>query len=219
MKARNFKKLQKQGWLLTQSANEQEMLKLAESLGVPKASRSGGSLIDELRPIPKDQAHPASLSARYGVEAFPLHTDTAHWRSPARYILLRAARISHYCRPTLLLDTYSLRLSALDRSLLKRAVFTVRNGNNSFLTTVLPEDEQFLRFDRDCMVPRTSSAVSALNLILSTIEKSSKVEVCWSVNDTLILDNWRFLHGRSGTNDNHSDQRLLHRVLVVESTN
>ena len=37
-----------------------------------------------------------------------------------------------------------------------------------------------------------------------------------SANHTLVLDNWRFLHGRSGGDGKDTDNRLLHRVLVAD---
>ncbi|HXE43040.1 MAG TPA: hypothetical protein VN516_08450 [Candidatus Baltobacteraceae bacterium] len=191
------------------------MLALAMKLGQPTVSRKEGSLIDELRPTPREWANPASLSARYGIGAFPLHTDTAHWRKPARYVILRAVQISRGNRPTLLLDKDSLDFELGDRFLLKRAVFTVRNGRNSFLTTIFPEDEKFLRFDRDCMFPKTSSSTCALDLILSAVEKRPTIKIHWRINDTLVFDNWRFLHGRNQQVGKHVDRRLLHRILVA----
>ena len=143
-------------------------------------SRKASPLIDELRPIAKSQAQPSSLSAQHGTGAFPLHTDTAHWRTPARYILLRAVVPLDKCRPTLLLDRRLLSLSASDHCLLKRAVFAVRSGRGSFLTTILPEDEKFFRFDRDCMFPKSSSAGHALSVLASAETSCSPVEIQWA---------------------------------------
>ena len=214
MNSGNIKTLHEQGWILTETGNDREMLNLALRLGTPKASRKGGALIDELQPISKEEAYPASLSARHGTGAFPLHTDTAHWRKPARYVILRAVRTLHNGRPTLLMDKRSFKLGVAECLLFRRAVFTVRNGKNSFLTTILTEDEQLLRFDRDCMFPKMSSADRALHVMLSTVEKCPVVEIDWSVNRTLVFDNWRFLHGRSAPKDARSARRLLHRILV-----
>ena len=192
-------------------------MQLAEVLGTPVTSRKRSRLIDELRPTAKSEAHPCSLSRHYGTGAFPLHTDTAHWRTPAHYVLLRAAAVDDPCRPTLILDSRSLQLNASDRCLLKRAVFAVRSGRSSFLTTIVPGDEQFFRFDRDCMFPKSPSAVRALSILASAETSCPVIEIHWAANRTLVLDNWRFLHGRSGGDGKDTDNRLLHRVLVADT--
>jgi alpha-ketoglutarate-dependent taurine dioxygenase len=202
---------------MTETFGDKELLELAKSLGTPVPSRKAPRLIDQLRPISKSQAQPSSLSAQHGTGAFPLHTDTAHWRTPARYILLRAVVAHDKCRPTLIIDTRSLPLDASDRHLLKRAVFSVRNGRGSFLTTILPDDEKFFRFDCDCMFPKTSSASQALSILASAEGLCPQVEIRWATNHTLVLDNWRFLHGRAERDGKGQENRLLHRVLVADT--
>lgn len=210
----NHSDLHKRGWLLTETSGDEELLELATSLGVPVPSRKASPLIDELRPLSRSQARPFSLSAQHGTGAFPLHTDTAHWSTPARYVVLRAARA--HDRATLLVDSRSLPLDADGRKLLKRAVFTVRSGRGSFLTTIQPEDEKFFRFDRGCMFPKTASASYALSLITSAEASCPLVEIDWLANSTLVLDNWRFLHGRAHGDGTNKYSRLLRRVLVAE---
>jgi alpha-ketoglutarate-dependent taurine dioxygenase len=216
MMAENSRSLHEQGWFLTETFGDEEFLQLAGSLGVPVPSRKTCPLIDELRPISKSQAQPCSLSAQYGICAFPLHTDTAHWRTPAHYVALRAVVVHDQCRPTLLMDSRSLQLDASDRCLLKRAVFAVRSGRSSFLTTIVPGDEKFFRFDRDCMFPKSPSAVQASSILASAERSCRATEIHWAPNHTLVLDNWRFLHGRSGGDGKDTDNRLLHRVLVAD---
>src|SRR5207237_268773 len=101
--------------------------------------------------------------------------------------------------------------------LLKRAVFAVRSGRSSFLTTIVPEDEQFFRFDRDCMFPKNSSAVQASSIVVSVETSCVAVEIHWVINRTLVLDNWRLLHGRSIGHGTGRSKRRLQRVLVTET--
>jgi len=213
----DLKRLHEQGWFLTETFGDKELLQLAGSLGAPIRSRTAAVLIDELRPISKSQAQPCSLSAKHGTGAFPLHTDTAHWRRPARYVLLRAVVVDEHSRSTLIKDSRLFQLNALDRCLLKRAVFGVRSGRSSFLTTIVPEDEKFFRFDRDCMFPKSPSAVQASSIVASAETSCAAVEIHWAVNRTLVLDNWRFLHGRSIGDGTDTNKRLLQRVLVTET--
>jgi len=216
MIAKDINDLHEHGWFLTETFEDEDMLQLARSLGIPLPSRPASPLIDPLRPVSRSQAHPFSLSAQHGAGAFPLHTDTAHWRTPARYVLLRAVGVHNDSRATLLLDSRSLPLEAADHCLLKRAVFAVRNGRSSFFSTILPEDERFLRFDRGCMSPRTPSARHALCIIAAAEASCSPVEINWAANRTLVLDNWRLLHGRCDGGRPNKDDRLLQRVLVAQ---
>jgi len=70
--------------------DQQQFLDLAISLGdiVPT---SNGELIQQLRTKDKKEAKPNPLSSKYGMGAFPMHTDTAFHHTPAKCILLRAA--------------------------------------------------------------------------------------------------------------------------------
>jgi alpha-ketoglutarate-dependent taurine dioxygenase len=215
----DVQRLREQGWFLTETSSDDELLELSGILGTPVRSRTTTGLIDELRPIPKSQAQPCSLSARHGIGAFPLHTDTAYWHRPARYVLLRAAVVDERSGSTLIKDSRSIQLSATDRCLLKRAVFGVRSGRGSFLTTIVSEDEKVFRFDRDCMFPKGLSGVQASMRVGSAEASSAAVEIHWTVNRTLVLDNWRFLHGRSDGDGTDTSRRLLQRVLVTEKTN
>ena len=51
-------------------------------------NRRGQGMIDALRPLRQAEAHPNSLSSRYGLEQQPLHTDGAHLEDSPDIVLL-----------------------------------------------------------------------------------------------------------------------------------
>ena len=62
---------------------------LAAQLGHPVASAPGRPLTDLLVPQTCDDSQPGTLSSIHGVEAFPFHTETAHWRIPVDLVILK----------------------------------------------------------------------------------------------------------------------------------
>jgi hypothetical protein len=202
------------GWVVTQTRDLSEFIKLSESLGQPTPSRRNAPIVDELRPLPRRDAKPASLSCRHGLEALPLHTDTAHWRIPARYVLLRAANEECLSRSTLIFDFRSLSLSLADAANLRRAMFSARNGRNGFLCPIISDEPSIIRLDAGCMSPTSKLAAETLNILQMRLAECYQYQIHWKQGDTLILDNWRFLHGRSPARSNDAGQRLLQRILV-----
>src|SRR5579862_4244851 len=87
----DFEELETRGWArATKVTTGKAMLELAKTLGCPVPSPSG-DLVKEIRVTPVSKARHGTLSELYGVGAFPLHTDTAFWPVPARYVILRAS--------------------------------------------------------------------------------------------------------------------------------
>ena len=109
--------LESRGWMsfTLESSSESDlrerMLALARDLGTPAATRSGGSLCDELLPTEADAAKPRSLSKVHAVGEFPLHIDTAHWLTPCRYVMVACLSPGSASRPTLLMDTERIPLN------------------------------------------------------------------------------------------------------------
>jgi len=157
--------------------------------------------IQTLRPTPQFEASPASYSGTYGLDTFPLHTDLAHWALPPRYFLLRCIegdpRIS-----TPVLDGLVLQ-SAIGTVALHRALVQPRRplaGRVSLLRlldmsggtpTLLRWDERFIR-----PVTRQASDTwgRVVKFLLGSVVRQMSLLQC---GDTLIIDNWRMLHGRS----------------------
>jgi hypothetical protein len=96
----NFNELKVKGWTSLQSdADQPTLLRIAEILGTIVPAKAGGPLFSDLTPN-EDSKGRKSFSGRFGKGKFPMHTDTAHWSKPARYLLLCDAGKMHG-RPTL----------------------------------------------------------------------------------------------------------------------
>ena len=127
------------------------MLQLLRQLGLPHLNRNGAPAVDRLIPREPPQARPNSFSAAFGTGPFPLHTDTAHWLKPARYVALAAARA-----PSDAARTTIAAIPAMDHLMFERVaagVFVVANGRRSFLGGICQKKIPFYRFDPLCMRP------------------------------------------------------------------
>src|SRR5271166_474912 len=91
-------KLVEDGWCVVAShaSNPNDLLvevqELARSLGEIAPGR-GRQLVERIIPQTPETAMSGSLSSRYGLGMLPLHTDTAHWSRPCRYLVLACAEI------------------------------------------------------------------------------------------------------------------------------
>jgi Taurine catabolism dioxygenase TauD, TfdA family. len=83
---------------------KKDLIAIAEQIGIPVKTRFGAEVIDRLSPKEKKDAHNNSLSRIYGLNSFPLHTDTAYFKIPVRYILLYSINPGTGDRPTYFYD-------------------------------------------------------------------------------------------------------------------
>lgn len=194
-----------QGWVILNA--DVDLLDLANQVGAPVASRRGGEIVEQLRPRSTEDAPRRSLSAAHGLGPFPLHTDGAHHAVPPRYVLLRATTPSS-CATTLI-DSHQIDWQPEEREILSRGVLAVTGGAHGFLTTILTST--WFRFDEGCMKPANATGLHALELTRGRIS-SGALKLPWAPGMTLLLDNWRCLHGRDATAA-EPDRRLT-RILV-----
>ncbi|MFG1305204.1 TauD/TfdA family dioxygenase [Xanthobacter autotrophicus] len=209
--------LAKRGWSLHSSkgadadATVSELLKLGDRLGTRVAGR-GGSLEEVIQPHGANDAHPRSLSARYGLDALPFHTELSHRTRPCRYLLLGCIDPGSPAAATMLLDWQTLGFSRDDLDLLEGTPVLVRSGRRSFYSTILAPGGAFLRYDPGCLEPVDQRGRMALALVEDRIARASSEAHHWRQGDILIIDNWRVLHGRSPS-DRGSGRRLA-RILI-----
>ncbi len=188
----------------------------AVNLGIPVAHRKNYNIVYTLIPKPAELGHTNSLTSRFGQGAFPLHTDTAHWRQPARYVILGCVNPGRGRRKTQLLHEKSVCLPGKEQQLVDNAIFVVKRQAGSFLATIF--QHEFMRLDFQCMLPVNKLAEEALVAIAERIEQEELIEVDWKPGRMLVIDNWRMLHGRASAQEEDGDRRML-RVLVGKSNN
>ncbi|KCZ97681.1 conjugal transfer protein TrbG/VirB9/CagX [Hyphomonas polymorpha PS728] len=124
-----------------------------------------GALEEVVEPRHIDEAHPRSLSARYGLGALPFHVELSHRTRPCRYILLGCIDPGSPPAPTMLLEWRTLGFSREELNLLEEAPVLVRAGRRSFYSTILAMGGAFLRYDPGCLEAVDERGQRALRLV------------------------------------------------------
>lgn len=155
---------------------------------------------------------PNTYGGNYGLGELPLHTDLAHWYRPPRYLLLRCVTGSSEVA-TRLLDRYDLERS-ISPVLMRRALFSPRrqlDGKLFLLRTLTPEA---IRWDSLFLTPKNASAREVVNL-MNELAFGLPVQDIFLAEPgrTVLLDNWRVLHGRSAVPAD-GIERSLDRVYL-----
>src|SRR6266403_1647967 len=208
------------GWFkstVTAMGHDQDSVAAAESiaslLGDPVTGRAGQK-IEPLVPTVQSGANAKSLSVMHGLGSFPMHTDGAHRLQPPRFVVLVCASPGTFPVPTTLLRFRDLQVTAPERARFESAPFLVRNGRQSFYSTICSPSRPFIRFDESCMVPQGAESEASAKLIAHRAVEVGFTSVHWRTGDVLVLDNWNVLHGRGlGAAEASPDRKLL-RVSV-----
>ncbi len=159
-------------------------------------------------------------SGNYGLQEFPLHTDLAHWYIPPRYLILRCV-IPAPDVLTALVD-FSTALAGIPENTIRRAQLLPRrklDGKRHLLRLLQNVDgKHLLRWDSLFVVPanREAKEVSdhVINLPINLRVKPQIMKMAFTYpGDTIIVDNWRMLHGRSSVPSSSVD-RLIERVYL-----
>lgn len=176
--------------------------------------------VQTLIPHPVHESSPNTYSGNFGRSNFPLHTDLAHWARPPRYLALRCIRGAPQVA-TLLLDGQAL-VASVGADALRRALVQprrpMRNGKQllRLLERFVDSSRSLLRWDSLYLRPASNMAASVCEGVHDFLSRVQPVEVTLiEPGDTLIIDNWRCLHGRSSATED-AGARRIDRVYVKE---
>lgn len=202
------------GWCMVDfKLNENELIDFSRQLGVVLPDDNGNS-IQYLKPKSNLTGVRDSLSFNFGYSNFPFHTDTAFWPLPARYLVLTSENISD-CS-TFLFDFNLIFNECNAKELLdiKKSVFLLKTfAVQKFTTLVIQEKETIgIRYDPNIMFPVNNSSKRTIELINCSLEKLKSIEVEWTGDNIIIVDNWRFMHSRGDTSNDK--ERLLKRIYL-----
>ena len=214
--------VQRQGFAFCEKLSPQlSIVGIARRLGsiieIEKMLPCGGiPNVQSLVPRTTDQGPKNRYSGHYGLDAFPLHTDLAHWAIPPRYVLLRCLVGSKDVETKLLAATYII--DRLGESLLQKAVLRVRRhrrGSSGLLRALSRFRQQDLfRWDSIFLEPVNDHAQKLKHTMESSVF-DGVVRVCLQDRgDTLLLDNWKLLHSRSAVPLGCA--RQIERVYLLE---
>jgi len=194
-----------------------EPIEAATALGMPEQV-DGLRLVQELVPYAPSESTPNTYSGSFGLHAFPLHTDLAHWASPPRYLMLRC-EVGDPAVRTWIIDSGSL-CATLRGSALGRCLARPRRPINGgfqllpILQEVAGSTQALIRWDSIYLTPANAYAQTVFGEIESCLSRvRPTTTILLSRGDTLVLDNWRVLHGRSAVQNARSPRRI-HRVYL-----
>lgn len=162
----------------------------------------GLNTVQQLVPRHRTESLPNTYSGNFGVEEFPLHTDLAHWATPPQFLALRCITGTGLV-PTRILDGQLLVQHfgvKFLRSILVQPRRPMRNGKQllQLLKRVGPTDRFQIRWDSIYLKAATSRSASGFAMVKDFLASSFASEVLLlERGDTLIVDNWRCLHGRA----------------------
>ena len=161
----------------------------------------GVAEVQVLAPRHEDQAPLNTYSGNFGIQEFPLHTDLAHWFVPPRYFVLRCV-IGSKQVSTNLVDIKDL-ISIVGRRNLTRVLVRARRplkGSRPLLRLLSSraDGNELFRWDQLFLAPATDESRDIYETVADALASIEPIEVFLAnPGDTLILDNWRMIHGRS----------------------
>jgi alpha-ketoglutarate-dependent taurine dioxygenase len=174
----------------------QQVSQMAARLGAPYGGR-GGAMIECLSPTQKPAAARNSLSARYGMSAFPWHTDTAHFQTPARWVIMACVVPGEIQASTEIMCRADLKVPVAMAEICSTAPFAFVNGRESFLSTIVQMNRGFIRFDPGCMQPLNRPCERVLMELANWVPKEAEsLRIDWCAGRAIIFDNWNYLHRR-----------------------
>lgn len=189
---------------------------IVQIIGEP-ARLGAGAPVHQLMPLSANVSTPNTYSGMYGHGQFPFHTDLAHWRHPPRFLLLRCITGFNEV-PTLLIDGAAL-IAHVGQNILGRAIVRPRRpvkGSLPLLRLYNREKGCFgmIRWDEEFIKPANKAGEIGSTRIQDFLAQSRPVKVALlQRGDTLIIDNWRMLHGRAPVPEN-CRSRLLERAYL-----
>ena len=179
---------------------------------------SGIPTVQSLKPRDQAAVSRHQYSGHYGFGEFPLHSDLAHWTIPPRYFLLRCVAGAEDVFTGVL--PWAAILPSFGTGALQKAVFVGRKKRLgcSGLVRALWRHRlgDIFRWDSVFLKPLNNAAHELAALMRQTKwhEAAEQIPLC-RPGDTVLIDNWRMLHGRSPV-PVHSKFRLVERVYLSE---
>jgi hypothetical protein len=207
--------LRTKGWALVPGIDTREhMLSLAKSLGMPTET-DDGHLVKRLKPLDSINARSNTLSAHHGLGAFPLHTDTAFWPEPCRYLVLRVLGDKRRVTTVITFDDLFKCTIPDANSLADHSVWLMKTGRKKFYCSMhFPcRRGKGWRYDPVCMVPANQSANEISREMYCLAHSGIGFPIPWEQGTAVVIDNWMALHGRGESPENEG-ARVLERIYV-----
>lgn len=195
-------------WNVKQTIND-----LASNLGsiVKISDYLNHSMIPDaqlISPKDKNSSLKSQYSGEFGLDAFPLHTDLAHWSQPPNYLMLRCVKGDERVATKIL--PFDVIRDMLEQHGIRRSVVKSR-GRNACLFPLLfkMNGEYFIRWDSYFLEPMNESARAIHKLMLTKEVWDLAMDInLVNFGDTLIINNHSILHGRSNIPFNLTERKI-----------
>lgn len=189
---------------------EKTTLEVANSIGIP-ATWTNLSKVQSLRPRLRTTVEKSSYSGLYGLDAFPMHTDMAHWWHPPRYILLRCIHAENN------VSTHVLKADVIfstEYPAIRRAAFRPRRPVEGKFFIIHLQEKNFVRWDDVFLEPLGGTSLRIKNKIRDRISEATPQKIFLDKpGKCILIDNWNALHGRSSVNDLQSNRHVERTYL------
>ena len=206
--------LRENGFFYAREIAPVQLADIASGLGIITKDRRAPEAFRSISPERIESARPNTLSSRYGLGAFPFHTDAAHWTTPPDYVMLFCKNPGRGGRCTQLVDTHNLTKDGAIRQALKSAVWTTGHLSPHFCVAAHEAiDGLQMRYDPACMTPAGPESHKLQQLLDLRIAESTRSTIPWVKGSLLVIDNKRMLHARGKASTADPD-RVLVRVLI-----
>lgn len=179
---------------------------------------SGIPTVQALRPRGTNEVSPNQYSGHYGLGSFPLHTDLAHWVVPPRYLLLRCLVGTKDVFTNIL--PWTRIVDVVGTAALRKAVFRARRRRAGYsgLVRAMSRHQQaeVFRWDPIFLKPLNQHAHALEAVMVDPTWNKKVIKILLrQPGDTILIDNWRMLHGRSQV-PKPSTTRHIERVYFSE---
>lgn len=185
---------------------------LLMSLGQP-VEIEGVPRLQVLTPKESNNVSPNTYSGNYGMREFPLHTDLAHWYLPPRYLALGCIQGTESVG-SLVYDSCKL-IDVIGEQLLARAIVYPRRPirNSLPLLRLLNrniDNSLRFRFDSLFLKPANEFSLKALRAVKEHLLSCKPLRLMLNKpGDTILIDNWRMLHGRETVTASCQDRKVV----------
>ena len=179
---------------------------------------SGIPTVQSLRPRGTKEVQQNQYSGHFGFDRFPLHTDLAHWILPPHCLLLRCLVGTEDVFTNLLPCRYVIDL--VGAAALRKAVLRIRRrhfGCSGLVRAMSPHHHaEVFRWDPVFLEPLSRHARALQRVMVDSDWDDATIKVqLRKPGDTILIDNWRMLHGRSQVPP-RSILRHVERVYLSE---
>jgi L-asparagine oxygenase len=183
---------------------------LLPSAGIPS--------VQSLKPREAHEVRENQYSRHFGLGSFPLHTDLAHWALPPRYLLLRCLVGTSDVITNVL--SWAHVVDSVGVASLQKAVFTGRKrrvGYSGLVRALSHRGENdVFRWDPVFLQPLNQHAEALVSVMRDPKWNGTATKILLNQpGDSILIDNWRMLHGRSQVLA-QSTSRHVERIYLSE---